>query len=706
MSGTGILPVNHGQDAHATNLFGNLLREEVMMTGRLMSIRCALFACVFFAPASYAGAPVQEVFGAAEQNGRLANEGFRRCRLFVDGWLAHADAKTGLIPRNLTQSRDIWNAQDAAADNYPFMVLTAAITDRVLFEGRMLDMLRAETKLTSRIGAMPDTYSFSRQGFADDQPEIGRIIFGSAEYMKDGLMPLTEWLGPSPWSHRMLAILDAAWEHAPIETPYGRIVSDNVEVGGDMLQTLSRMYWFTGDTKYLDWAIRLGDYYLLGDRHPTGAGRTEPQGQWLLLECAEPAKISEVRIAWIYGDRRVYRFKIETSADGKAFHEVFKGASGGRTNEPEAYAFSPVVAKVIRITGFGSNENDFTNIAELAVHRSDGAQCDVKVAGASDFQSPNAPANAADGDMGTRWSVAGVGGGPARLRLRDHGCEIVSGLCELYAAVHFARPEKKAAYREPIHRMLDRILEVGRNEHGLLYNWIDPATGLHDANPCDTWGYNFNGFYTVYLIDGDEAYREATLKALGCLNEHYRNYPWEGASSDGHADSIESALNLYNREPVASAAAWIDHDIQVMWAIQKDDGVIEGWHGDGNFARTTIMYCLWKTQGVTVRPWRKDVIFGAELRDDGLYLVLSADESWQGVLLFDTPRHKTIMKMPLDWPRINQFPQWFTVDGGESYTIENVDAESSRTYSGGQMQKGVEVQLKAEAPLRLKIRRS
>ena len=51
-------------------------------------------------------------------------------------------------------------------------------------------------------------------------------------------------------------------------------------------------------------------------------------------------------------------------------------------------------------------------------------------------------------------------------------------------------------------------------------------------------------------------------------------------------------------------------EIQVMWSMQDSShrpntsqwrsyGVIEGWHGDGNFARTTIMYCLWKTQGVT-----------------------------------------------------------------------------------------------------------
>ena len=62
------------------------------------------------------------------------------------------------------------------------------------------------------------------------------------------------------------------------------------------------------------------------------------------------------------------------------------------------------------------------------------------------------------------------------LRLNDHGCEIVSGLCELYACVHFARPEKKAAYRDGIHEMLDRILEVGRNGDGLFYVSVTIST--------------------------------------------------------------------------------------------------------------------------------------------------------------------------------------------------------------------------------------
>ena len=507
------------------------------------------------------GKPVkidEDAFQQAVENGRLANEGFIHCRDFVKGWLRYADSRTGLIPRNLERDKDIWNAQDSAADNYPFMVLTAAIIDRQLFDGRMRNMLRAETRLTSRIGSLPDTYSFSKQNFHDSRINLGRIIFGSSEYVKDGLLPLTEWLGPSPWSERMIDILDDLWERAPYKTKYGNIISENQEINGEMLQTLSRVYWMTGDRKYLDWAIRLGDYYLLGEHHPT--------------------------------------------------------------RDEEA------------------------------------------------------------------------------LRLRDHGCEIVSGLCELYATVNYAMPAKKSAYRTPIHQMLDSILEFGRNEHGLFYNAINNRTGKHDKLLADTWGYNLNGFYTVYLIDKTEAYRQAVQKALSNLNDYYKNYQWEGSSADGYADSIEGAINLCNREPDDSAAKWIDSEIKVMWDKQRPNGIIEGWHGDGNFARTSIMYCLWKTKGLTIRPWRDDVVFGASQEGDILKIYINADRRWQGKLLFDTPRHQTIMKMPLDWPRINQFPEWFTVKQNTRYMVRDLTSNSRKSYTTQQLADGITISIQAGVP--------
>ena len=509
------------------------------------------------------GTADDEAFKRAAENGHLANEGFVRCRNFVKGWLRHADPTTGLIPRNLSRNKDIWNAQDSAADNYPFMVLTAAITDRPLFEGRMLDMLRTETRLTCRIGNLPDAYSFSKRNFQDAKPNMVRIIFGASEYIKDGLLPLTEWLGPSPWCGRMLGILDDIWKHAPIETKYGKIPSTNQEINGEMLQALSRIYWMTGEKKYLQWAVRLGDYYLLDKHHPT---------------------------------------RDET-----------------------------------------------------------------------------------------------------KLRLRDHGCEIVSGLCELYATVHFTLPEKKQAYQKPIHEMLDRILKVGRNDHGLFYNSVNPQTGEHTEGIADTWGYNLNGYYTVYLIDKTESYRQAVLKALDSINENYRNYRWEGDSADGYADSIESAINLYNREPVPSAGQWIDSEIKVMWKKQKPDGIIEGWHGDGNFARTTIMYCLWKTKGLTIRPWREDVVFGAVQEDNVLKISIRAEKKWEGKILFDTPRHKTVMKMPLDWPRINQFPEWFAVEAEKRYTGYDLTSDSKSTFTGKQLNDGITIHLQAGAERHLLV---
>jgi hypothetical protein len=158
-------------------------------------------------------------FARAGTNAGMAAEAFQRCRRYVDAWLAHADPVTGLIPRNLTDSRDYWNGRDSAADNYPFMVLTAALLDRPLMQGRLLAMLRTEQRLTARVDRLADDYSFSKKGWRRDKFDLEETIFDSAEYVKDGLIPLTEWLGPSPWSERMIGLLDDIWKHAQIETP-------------------------------------------------------------------------------------------------------------------------------------------------------------------------------------------------------------------------------------------------------------------------------------------------------------------------------------------------------------------------------------------------------------------------------------------------------------------------------------------------------
>ena len=119
--------------------------------------------------------------------------------------------------------------------------------------------------------------------------------------------------------------------------------------------------------------------------------------------------------------------------------------------------------------------------------------------------------------------------------------------------------------------------------------------------------------------------------------DHYRGYAWEGKSHDGYADSIESAINLLIASRSTVAEQWIDSQMRIMLAMQRQDGIIGGWHGDGNFARTAIMYALWKQQGVTVQPWREDLRLGAVLEDGTLRLQLAVDRPWAGRLVFDRP---------------------------------------------------------------------
>jgi hypothetical protein len=530
--------------------------------------------CILFFTSCQQEKPLDPLFQDALENGYLAREGFTRCLDFVNSWLEYADPETGLIPRNLHESKDFWNAKDAAADNYPFMVLTAAILDRDLYEGKMKAILETEQRLTNRWDRLPDDWSFSKKDFTVEVLRKDDIIFGASEYVKDGLLPLTEYIGKTAWSQRMVDILDDIWKNAEYESPFGNIPSYDVEVNGELLQALSRVYWMTGEQKYLDWAIRLGDFYLLGENHPTR-----------------------------------------------------------------------------------------------------------------------------DHDL---------------IRLRDHGCEIISGLCELYLTAAFADAEKKEAYRQPIYEMLDRILEVGTDEHGLFYNQVNPITGeILDAGIADTWGYTYNAYYSVYMLDGHGPYRDAVLRALNNLN-HYEYYDWERGSADGYADAIESALNLYNREKVNEASNWVDSQIQVMWGMQdsahrasseayQNTGIIEGWHGDGNFARTTIMYCLWKTQGTTLSPWSEAVYFGAINDGDGLKIAIFPEADWAGKIHFDYPRHQGIFNLPLDYPRINQFPEWFTVTEEQTYRLHFEQDNETRNYSGKELMAGIDISAKANEPVYLTL---
>lgn len=488
---------------------------------RLTLLTASLCCC-----AAYAAVP-EDVARQLEENAESAREAMAFCRRYAHGWLSHADPETGLLPRNLTTD-PVWNAKDAAADNYPFLALTAQITGLYHLNRAALHILEQERQLTNRLGALPDTYDFRTQDFLTQETTLEESVFGASEYVKDGLMPIVEWIGPSPWLDRMQELVHALYDETERVLSPGALPSENVEVCGELMQSMSRLYWRTGDAWYRERCFHLADRYLL-----------------------------------------------ETP-----------------------------------VTGFKS------------------------------------------------------------IRLRDHGCEIIGGLSEVYVIAAREDADRHERYRPAIHALLDVILEKGVNEDGMMPDNFNPLTKEQDwRRISDGWGYVYNAFLTVAEVDGIARYRDAVVHALTNIHK-YLGADWEGGSADGYADSVEGALNLLNRIPVTSAFEWVDQSMWHIFAKQRDDGVIEGWHGDGNSARTALMYALWKTQGVTVQPWRDDIQLGAAVDADGiLHIHLKTDWLWRGTIRVDRPRHGEYLGLPLDYPRINQFPEWFIAAKEDHYTL-------------------------------------
>ncbi|MBL8220995.1 MAG: hypothetical protein JNL62_17310 [Bryobacterales bacterium] len=497
-------------------------------------------------------------FDEARENGKRFEQSLAAMERLMQAWLRHADERTLLLPDRIGAGQPrVYTPHNSGADLYPYLILTAHLTNRGLYEGRMMEMLRNEVRFTSHADGVPGNFDLVSRKLGEAS------MFGAGEYAKDGLVTVTEALGRTPWFTRMADMTAAAMRRAAVRSDFGMLPAKDAELNGDFLQVLVRLATMTGDRRFLEWARRIGDAYI---------------------------------------------------------EEVLPGNHG-----------------------VPSSKWDF------ATHQGDGM-----------------------------------------LRLRDHGNETVVGLVLLYALENFHGSERATRYRPVIARMLDRIL-ASANEDGMLYNQVDAAT-LKAVNTglSDNWGYVYGAVYTFYQCTGETKYRDAVRKVLANLGK-YRNWAWEPrkdsklGSFDGYADSIESAIYLVNREPVAAALDWIDSEMQVMLGMQRADGLVEDWYGEGNFNRTAMLYALMKSQGVRPVEWKPGVRVGAVR--DGARLLVSLTAGSPVKLQFDYARHRRVLNFDRNYVRLNEFPEWFTVDENSLYRVRGGGPE--RMLLGSELIAGV-----------------
>jgi hypothetical protein len=513
---------------------------------------------------------VSAVWDRAEARGRLNRESLRRVDRVLRAWLGRINAETGMPPERY-EGKSVWTVANAAADLYSSLVMDAAFVDRDAMEHTLKRAVATEREHAERIGHLPDDLDLHTLEFVHPEPSLARCQYGASEWCRDGLLRITEILGPdTPWFERMAELVNEIMVRADVPSRFGPLPG-NIEVCGEMLQTLSRLHAITGEERYRTWAERIGDYYLF-------------------------------------------------------------------ENPP---------------------------------HRL------------------------------------------PRLRLRDHGGEIISGLAELFAMTSRADPAKAARYQEPLREMLDRVLEIGQMPDGMLANIINPrdgeviSVGIRNARKGTNtnWGYTCNAHCTYDMVTGGNRYGGRIEKALAALPKHYRDDErfqdkvWYG-SSDYFADFLENAMVLYSRYPVEGVEPWIADTIPRMWAFQNDDGTVNRHYHDGSFGRTSVLFARLCSRGVRAEPWREDLCLGAAQHEGRLYLWLHADRPWSGRLIFDFPRWREALRLPVNYPRINELTEWYVVSGSAAYRVI-LNAGKPRGLAGQELIDGLPLRLERPGEARI-----
>jgi hypothetical protein len=311
-----------------------------------------------------------------------------------------------------------------------------------------------------------------------------------------------------------------------------------------------------------------------------------------------------------------------------------------------------------------------------------------------------------------RWDfMEGEPIGPRQFHLGDHGDEIVAGLVEWHRVeIHLGLPEQ-TSHDVAINKMLDRLLQKGRTPEGLWYELIDVPNGkVRDRDLTDNWGYLGQSYLNQAEILRVTAGRDpsAVARYEGAAATMLRAvtnvdfYAWEHGEMDGYADTLESALYLLRYIDDRQAADWLDEQVGVLYGYQKPDGSVTDENIDGNFVRTVMLYGLSLTAGTHLDPWSPTVALGAVVDGPCLRIHLHTEAPWSGRLRFDTPRHQQNFQMPSDYPRLNQWPEWWTATPGQAYAVTTPDGPAA-SIDGAALADGLELNLTPGTATQLRV---
>ena len=284
--------------------------------------------------------------------------------------------------------------------------------------------------------------------------------------------------------------------------------------------------------------------------------------------------------------------------------------------------------------------------------------------------------------------------GATKLKLRDHGNEMIIGLSLQYGDLRMDAAGRNTAlsFQRCSIGSLGRPIRMGccvitrstqprsnadeqRTFRQLEATFTAPVYVLHvhrrkrTATPCP-------------VIGNLPKYRKMELGAVS--GSRFR----DSARFDGYADSIQRNLSVQSQ--TRSAGARLDPtETKVMLSMQRADGHVEDWYGEGNFNRTLLLHAYMKSQGVRPEHWKPGMRVGGVREGERLYL--SFESPARAVLRFDLARHRRVLNFDKNYVRLNEFPEWYTVDENTLYRVRDAASqERERILLGSELIAGIE----------------
>jgi hypothetical protein len=126
---------------------------------------------------------------------------------------------------------------------------------------------------------------------------------------------------------------------------------------------------------------------------------------------------------------------------------------------------------------------------------------------------------------------------------------------------------------------------------------------------------------------------------------------------------------------VPEALEWIESEMGILLSMQKPDGHVEYWYGEGNFNRTALLYALMQSRGVRPARWQAGIRIGGV--PDGPRLHLNLVTPAPTVVRFDYARHRRVLNFDRNYVRLNEFPEWFVVEENTLYQVSRTGAVST-----------------------------